>query len=252
MASQLENALNHIAPVDGRLSICHVTLKKYITDIVNTKELCPVFCNTLNESVLFLSYGSAYYRPDNHQTEDTLELPIAFVFDKKLFNEIDRYYPFDTGALGQGYFGHMWQNELSPIDDFSTSQIDAPEKMVSCLYGTNSRYLAGDPLQETNINGDPISTLSRFLNTDLSNDDIDERQRTIECIMLKSIQLVDRLQYIMYPDSLSPQIKQIWNECQSKFGFQSYPTSRSFNPASIITHINMELRKVLSFEIEGP
>jgi hypothetical protein len=75
----------------------------------------------------------AFYRPSNKQTEETLELPIAFLFSPDLLVEVGQYYPFDTGAVESGKYGNYWKSRLYDFDKFSINGggIETPCKLVS-------------------------------------------------------------------------------------------------------------------------
>jgi hypothetical protein len=241
----LESALSKInCQVAEQLALAHVTVGRYLSQIIGQASLMPRYCKTFNDDLIYLSYGAPYYKPTAGQTEDALELPIVIILDSDVQGLLDCYYPFDTGAVHAGLFGEDWRNKLSDFDRFRIRK--NPERIVSALYGSNGDYLRGRVLRRT-AKHEPLPLLRSFLSEDLSIRGADNRQRTIEGVSRNSIDLSRSILWIAYPDLYALDIRDLWLKCTSKFDSFAYEVDVRESPAALVTYINKEARKRFSF-----
>lgn len=56
-----------------------------------------------------------------YPTQDATQLPVAFLFNPNLLNQVARYFPFDTGAANAGRYGQFSQNLSDFFDDYSVN-----------------------------------------------------------------------------------------------------------------------------------
>lgn len=253
--TNLEEALRKLnvkrkAALLGRLDVCHVTLGKYLQEILAHGELQPRRCDTFNQDLLYFSYGAPYYRPPNRQTEDALEFPVALLFENKLLEKMDRFYPFDTGALLNGIFGKKWANNFSPIEDFCVQK--EPEQIIGCFYGNNRDYLRGKIRSKKLSKLSPVSLVHDFLVEDMSKLGVDQRQRTVECITGQNISILENLLWIAYPGFLAKKVASLWEKSKSKFKYYQYENDVNENPASLVTHLSKVVRDEFSYRFEKP
>lgn len=247
--TDLEKALFSISPpMVEKLAPVHVTLGRWLSIIVQQEELHPQYCDVLGQDALFFSYGAPYYRPKNRQTQDVLEFPVVFVFDSTILSLFNRFYPFDTGALASGLLG----SKLLDIGGLDELYIKSePQRLVSCFYKSNARYLHGQ-VQRSIPKIHPLPIIRRQLEKNLTSKNIDQRQRTIECISNKQISLLEHLIYVVFPEPMSRQIRSLWKACPTKFDFHVYRPDINENPSSLITHIAKVLREELMHMWESP
>jgi hypothetical protein len=247
--TKLEAALASVPAVPlESLTLAHVTVARWASSIVNARMLVPQKCHILCGEVLYFSYGAAHYRPKTQWTEDAMEFPVAFVFDIDVVSNISRFYPFDTGAVVGGLCGAEWSN----VGDLEQHYVAyAPERLVSCFYGSNQNYLRGKVTDEV-ANVDPLPALHEFLSTDLSAKGIDGRQRTIECVAHESVSLLNKLRWVGYPDTVSREIHELWMRSDSKFKSYRYVPNVRENPSELAKILAEDARKEFEYLHEPP
>lgn len=238
--TKLENAVSSVSSQLELLSVAHVTVARHVASIVKLRELRPRHCDVFGSDLLYFSYGAPYYRPRNEQTEDALEFPVALLFDVSLLDCVRRFYPFDTGALMQGIFGDRWKNELGDLDEHYVR--NRPDRLVSCLYGSNAQYLRGEVRSRVK-RVDPLPQLRRFLSTNMAARGVDGRQRTIECVIDRAVSVLRHLRWIGYPSNISRQVRKLWDDSEQKFKFYGYPVDVNENPAALVTLLAKEARR---------
>ncbi len=222
------------------LPFAHVTFGRWLTTIVEARELKPRHCGVMSDSVLYFSYGAPYYRSESYQTEDVLEFPVVFIFDVDLSMEINRYYPFDTGGLVAGVFGGKWRRLFQPLTEFYVTE--RPDRLVSCFYASNEQYLQGK-VQIGVPTVPPLPQVHAFLSKNLSGIGADQRQRTIECLALQPVNLLERLRWVAYPNSLSHLVRRLWEACPKKFQFHGYQPDVNDNPSALVTYLSRIMKK---------
>jgi hypothetical protein len=194
------------------LPLAHLTAVRWLGSISRIGELHPTSCRVFNREILYLSYGGVFYRPDRLQTENPTELPIAFLFDPSLLDRVHEAYPFDTGAVASSLFGEPWTSVLREFEHFAiwplhdSSLISLIPKLVYHVFGCNKNYLRGNPSETCKLGNDPFPFLYDFLSADMSELRVDHRQRTIECLINRRLQLDETLIWIGYPDRCSAEI----------------------------------------------
>jgi hypothetical protein len=237
----LESALNRIAlPRQEVLPLAHLSKAKRLSNIVRRGKLLTRHCDVFNDRLLYLSYGVPFYRPRNEFTENRDKWPVGFLFDIELVKNISRFYPFDTGAMARGLFGRRWRNEFD-IDNCYTA--DRPERLVSCLYTSNENYLFGRVKRRISSRITILSWIHRFLLTDLSVKNIDQRQRTIECLSNVPFDLLQSMWWIAYPTHMAPDVRLLWKRSPKKFRSYEYTASRNSNPAYLCELIIAKARE---------
>ena len=125
---------NHVAKLEG------------YEGILRDRALRPVRLDTLfGERLLFMYYGVFGYTPTVKNMLDEAELPFVFYFTSGAASRAARFYPFDTGGLGNRYgqFGPLLIRDLDSYRIDGTDNDFAPRMMVAGLFGDNRNYRIG-------------------------------------------------------------------------------------------------------------
>jgi hypothetical protein len=227
------------------LPTCHLTKARWFEVIVRQGQLDPQPDSYFNEKLLYFFYGGVFYRPASKTYEEHIELPIALVFDPSALSSFSRYYPFDTGGMFSGFFD-KWRQKMGDFaETFKISGTDhtAPKRLVYYLFGSNEEYLRGRPSAELKNRPIPLPLLFDFLTDNLTNNNTDHRQYTIECQATEPVPLNHWLLWIGYPDyyrdvfirlleMLDPYVPQ----------YYAYKASRIFNPRDIAAQLEDRAR----------
>lgn len=111
--------------------------------VIREKE--PI-CDVYHQSILYFNYGRPAYRPpsDNLPNNIKNKAPICLVADISKMPSPIRMAAIDTG--GMPYYDEL-KNAKYVADDFLLPAVDdAPQRAVTGLFGTNRKYLSGQPL----------------------------------------------------------------------------------------------------------
>lgn len=246
MPTELETALakESLPPnLPYALPLAHLTASRWLDAILGNGRLEPRPCKVFAKKLLYFSYGGVFYRTSSLQTEAATELPVAFVFSPSVMNVVSRLFPFDSGAMHAGRFGHEWSHRLSPFEsrfrvDTKAGSQDA-QILLYHLFKTNPSYLSGKPSTTSRHKHMPLPLLYKFLNANLSSLKVDQRQRTIEAISDAAVKLGKNILWVGFPRRktskvleklvrwTSPQVPQFWE----------YEFNRNYNPAEIAARL---------------
>lgn len=194
---------NHPMECSVKLSlpIAHLTSGRSFMDIIDAQKLQPQYRREFGCNLLYFSYGGVFHRLNSSRNQDdqeTTQLPVAFLFKPDLLNQIEYFFPYDTGAAVHNIFPSPWSDKLCEFDNYricNDAHWHLPSQLVCCLYGSHKHYLNGQagygkgqlcipclehlsPLQKS------LTTLLEFLTTDFTKNPksfIDHRQWVIEC-----------------------------------------------------------------------
>jgi hypothetical protein len=250
--TDLEAALSGVPPkrVEA-LGLVHITVANALAGILQSGELVPSHCETFGMNLLYFSYGLPYYRPRAKQTQDDLEFPVAFVFGAERLHDVARFYPYDTGAAAKGLFGARWTSFLTRFEELYIVQ--SPERLVSRWYQSNTNYLQGRVRDPLSTSREPAKRLHHFLKQDLAHLGVDQRQRTIECLVDEPFSIFDALEWIAYPHTAATDIHKLWRACRPrKFRYKPYHADVNDNPAALVTLIRGMARDELKHMWEPP
>jgi hypothetical protein len=135
-------------------------------------------------------------------------ITIPTLFTPDLLTRIDGFFPYDTGAAKKGLY-RDFNSDLIQFDTyriFNDGSYTIPSKFIYNVYGGNEQYLRGNPILEDRqiLQREPLITLINFLRISLLDDDVDHRQRAIECLTSKKINLssvFDQIHWVGLPDT---------------------------------------------------
>ncbi|HEX6098458.1 MAG TPA: hypothetical protein VF432_19230 [Thermoanaerobaculia bacterium] len=220
------------------LPLAHLTVARWLTNILRIGEIQPRPCAVLRRDLLYLSYGGLFYRPTRISTQQVTELPIGLVFSPEALRLISSVFPFDTGAMATHASFAAWKDKFSPFETrFRLTTSDAlrdTPSLVRLLYSDNSRYLRGEVTADAVRRAEPLPLLASFLGADLSPES-DHRQRTIECVSEVALKLGQHLLWIGFPDLDTARVlRELYRWTQPNVPeFRAYSYHRNFNPAEI-------------------
>jgi hypothetical protein len=146
-------------------------------------------------------------------TRQATELPIAFLFDPALLDEVSSYFPYDTGAAADGIYGE-WSIKLREFDRYilnSNGGNEVPRKIVHHVYQTNSKYVYGQVANQCGESSEALNEIHQFLGCDLTSEGVDHRQCTIECQIDHSIELGKHLRWIGFPAELWEEFEELFH-----------------------------------------
>ncbi len=141
---------NTISSISGGLPLVHSTKSLNLRELVKASGLEPTECDVFNEQLLYFFLGRPAYRWGRPESQPHhWELPTCFIFDQLPGFPIERVYPFDSGGHANGLYPSYVQN--IPRENFETRNPDAPNRIVSALFGSFQRYVAGQPKSEEDL-----------------------------------------------------------------------------------------------------
>jgi hypothetical protein len=230
------NSLDKPARLPAPLPLTHLTVARNFTPIVTAGRLDPRLCNVFERHLVYLFYGSVFYRTSLDATENASEQPVVFIFRPSASRHVDHYYPFDTGALVKAY-PEEWRRKLgAKAADYkiqSNGDTDLPSRLVFHLYKDNKKYLQGkvDPAAEKNP--PPFPILFQFLSADLSGAGVDDRQRAIEALSVQAISF-DDLIFVAFPERDNEEFRILFETLHPKLKpppiLYPYPCTQNFRP----------------------
>jgi hypothetical protein len=139
----LRDITANVPPVDGRLSLVHVTSAGYASQILQDEQIVTRKCEVFGEDLVYLFLCQASYRRKNWEKKsDSLSLfPVAFILDPTKIGNPRQIYPFDTGAAVNGLYRGAHADGVY-LEDFALSQdLDSTRKFIAWAFGSLDGYL---------------------------------------------------------------------------------------------------------------
>jgi hypothetical protein len=186
------------------LPLVHTTRCEILTHIVASDELRSVTeCEVFHEHLLYFFYGRPAYRYTvGSEPSGTLDpCPVCFVFKPHTIGSaVKRVFACDSGGIHKGYF----KDHLFPPDRDAMqleTNIESPGKLVTLVFGDNSRYYAGEAKPTCPTAFAPGTAAARFydLLTDSRPGKGDDRRSAIELQMDSPVALDHHLLYVILP-----------------------------------------------------
>jgi hypothetical protein len=171
------------------------------------KEPCKKFTG---EHLLYFFYAIPAKRTDKSNTLSDKEiLPVVFIV-KPILNEIKRIYPFDSGAFDM-YKQKKYLSETAEISDYELpNTFLAIQQYIKAVFGSNHNYYFGNCKVDSEL---PNSIAQRHktnydldnllkLISNMGNDGLDDRCRTIEIQCSNDYDLAGKLLAVIFPTVL--------------------------------------------------
>jgi hypothetical protein len=245
----LLGALSDDAPPPRSLPLAHLTFARWFQSIVGRRALVPRQCRVFEEDLLYLFYGSSFFRPPAGVTSDATQAPVSFVFHPAVVSEVARFYPFDTGAIASTLCGDAGRNlgdvrERYRLKGGGDAQV---RRFVALAFGSNEAYLDGqlDPACRDRLREFP--ELYEFLAADLTQHGVDRRQCAIECQMQNPLVFGQSLLWVGFPECHYPLFEDLCDAIAPHVPrFHFYPVPRIVNPAELAAVLEAKAREQLS------
>lgn len=138
---------NSVSPSPETLPLVHSTKSYNIESLIKLEKLTPSECDKYNKKLLYFFFGRPSYKYNKDEdTSELWELPTCFVFDDLIGKNPKRILPFDSGA----YIAKRYPSYLQsiPIEEYECDQADAPQRIVSAIFGSLDAYIGGNPKSE--------------------------------------------------------------------------------------------------------
>lgn len=214
------------------LPLCHTTKWETFEKILKAKKLSKNFSKfpdpnpwkTKIEKMVYLFYGMPFYiyeigDEDDSMSESTEDLPIGLIFKPELSNDVDRFYPFDTGALLSNMYSKVLKAKSEAdykVYEVQISDGTEMKKFVKRYYCQNEKYCVGETCNANKPSCPKEENLFRLFNFK-STSKLDLRQRAIEIHSLNDIPLLNKLQAIILPKIKSRRYKYLVDEIKLTF-----------------------------------
>jgi hypothetical protein len=242
----LEQAFSEITDppnLPKALPAVHVTRVKRFKDIVRNRQLTPQTDDVFNKGILHFFYGGVFYHCLDKNLRDRAELPIAFLFKPSIISNFQDYYPFDTGGVAKRLDGE-WKQRMNGFQDMfkvSGTGDRTPRLMVHHLFGTNEKYILGEPNSNLADKPVPLPLLYEFFLADLSDFGFDQRQCAIECQTSSSVEFKGKLDWIGFPEPYTDEVMNLFEFLEPDTPrYWQYPTPAIFNPARMVHTLNQK------------
>jgi len=171
-------------------------------------------------------------------SEVTEDLPIGLIFKPEITSDVDRFYPFDTGALlSDNYKGILDVNNKEEVKVYEVPISNGNEikKFIKRYYINNERYCFGALNESASPSTPKEENLLRLFKFS-SKTSTDLRSRAIEIHSLKDINLSNRLSAIILPMLRSKKYKYLVDKIKFKHPdvtIEYYNDLTRFNSQSI-------------------
>jgi hypothetical protein len=237
---------------DIKCPINQLLMLSYVTDYdklekmnIQGSELKPEWCDVLKGDVTYFSYGMPFYKRKCGHTQNINYYPVVFVLKPSVNKAVDYYFPFDSGAICSGLFGKDGEL-LKDIMDYRVKS--NPDKIVSAFYGTNDNYVHGKILEKCPCKDEKARIVYSLISSSAMGEDIDQRLRTVECVIRDVICVRDEIIWMAYPVYLWDVIEEIifdneYSEYEN-IGKYAYSTDWCELPGGLVTTIKKEFEKV--------
>lgn len=238
------------------LPIAHLFSARTFDEIIVNRALEPKPCKVFDCNILYFSYGGVFHRYDSNPTNEATKLPVAILFNPQLLSRIDNFFPYDTGAAKARRYAD-WSDELTQWNKYQVSNYGSfykVSKLIHYLYGSNEKYLSGQPYSKVNFKEcfpmEALKKLMEFLTTDLTKDGVDYRQRTIECQTSQKLDLTEIYNDILWiglPDFRRDLYENLCNlrRPPSRFQVFFYKYRASRSPNDYIGMLDAEAQKIV-------
>jgi len=253
--NELLQTLESFSNLPISLPLGHLSKADQFKHIVHSEQLKPQFCNVFQKELIYFSYGGIFHRHSALPKEDPKGLPIAFLFAPSLLKQIDDFYAFDTGAAVSGKFGsaispHTHQNILEKYSFPGDRTHEVPRRLVQFFYGSNRAYLEGSLLEPTESLPSYYQRSFEVLAHDLSDLEVDHRQRIIECQAKENIPLADKLIWVGYHQSQELEVielKKLLRKVPRDLQFKTFPYTwhKRYTPNEIAGFLMKEVEETM-------
>jgi len=192
--------------LDELLPLVHTTVyqdfKKGTFPAINILEQKKLEKRFNKEHLLYFFYGRPAFR-----FKDEMEIPVVFIIEP-ILKDINKVYPFDSGAFNNLYIDNYRLDSRTPISDYELlNNFLAIRQYINAIFGSNHNYYYGKRKIDDKL---PDSVKQcRKINQDLNNllnlivekkqDGIDDRRKTVEIQSANDYNLSGKLVAVFAP-----------------------------------------------------
>jgi len=190
---------------DELLPLVHTTIYQNVKEgTYPAKVILKQMKLELNSKNLLFFF---YARPARRKNESLV--PVVFII-KPVLNDIEKVYPFDSGAYNDLYIKNHRLDKVTPLSDYELPNNDFPtiQQYVNVIFGSNHNYYYGKRKTDDEL-PDSVKRC-RKENPDLNNllnliaekkeDGIDDRRKTVEIQSANYYNLSGKLLAIIVPN----------------------------------------------------
>lgn len=232
-----------------QLPLVHSTRCEFLAEIAASNSLCPFPCDVFGEALVYLFYGRPAYRSKRGQLPNTgIDLcPICFILrTPQIAPQIERIFPFDTGAAHNGLF----ETTVSRNDfrKFSLGKdIESAQRLLSHFFSSSLDYFLGEPKRSADL---PATAGDAALYYDLiareGEQVFDDRRSAVELQSRCSLDLRGAVWAVVAPTALLRR-NDVPNAVMNEWGgiLKTYPTYKGCAPAEYYPVVREIVREFL-------
>ncbi|WP_206992281.1 hypothetical protein [Hyphomonas sp. KY3] len=187
------------------LPVAHNCDVRCLVKNITQPKLNTAFRSEYSENLLFFFYGRPAYRLHPNLSASSIEAVhlVAYILDPEKMPPPHRIVAFDSGAMEADRYTDAMHPEFTKLDFEIGSDIVNASRLVSCFFGSNKNYLAGQPINAS-IPATELVAKSYYalIQTPLASD-VDDRKSTVEVQYNSEIKLeADNVLAVILPGQL--------------------------------------------------
>ena len=181
------------APAMPSLPLTHVMDSYILERQYSESSISPLEkCDVYKEELVYLFYGRPSYRPDMSNMSSSLEYiePVCFVLSPDVFQNVERLYPFDTGAHKEKLYDTILHPKMERADfELNPAKLEVAQKTISAFFGENKAYLLATPknISQTGMDKTCLAYVNLIQNA--SREEVDDRSSAIELQFKRDVAL---------------------------------------------------------------
>lgn len=197
----MRSIVHHHPTMCEELPLIHTSRCEQLSSIATANALVPRHCDVFQESLTYFFYGRPAYRSAHgHQPGDSIALcPVCFVFrPRSLASHVHRVFPCDSGAVATNRFTpDVSQGDLPELE--LERSIESARRVVSLLFQSNSAYFVGRVVSGQSFPSGHLTARFYALLQRSGPVGFDDRKSAIEVQTKDTIELKDRLSFVVLP-----------------------------------------------------
>jgi hypothetical protein len=203
--ARLKNLVQTADSVGPQLPFVHSTDTYRFGDVVSEGSIVPKNCPVFGGELLtYLFYGRPAYRPNAHQLGSTLDhyLPVCIIFRRDCALELERVFPFDTGAFQEKHYESFMHQDMKLGDFALEADSSTPGRVIDLFFGSVYDYLKAKPSRPAPADPSQFeaNSYAALINVSGSNS-VDSRSSAIEVQITAQLKLANVADAIVLPST---------------------------------------------------